>query len=391
MGNNLLQIFKILVTCLVLCLLSHTVLANEYSQVQNPQNALPKEVFYKAKVLRIISEGEFTSFEMRMPYQTILLTGLDGAIKDKEFSIDYGKNQSLDKHQLVREGETVLLNHSVDDKGQTTYEIVDKYRLDSLIPIVIGFFLLIFFLGGWKGFGSILGMLLSLAVILLYIIPQIVGGSDPLITTVIGGLIIMITTIYLAHGFSAKTSIALLATFIILVLSGILSVVFVQLLHLSGLGTDDAMSLRLGPTGSINFKGLLLGGIAFGQSDIRSAYATGRGGVVVRGEAEIFETKNGQFQIIITSIPYRVLKSNLIENIADLVRDKKIEGIKGLRDESTKDIRVVIDLKSGTQPQKVLNYLYKHTELETTFHYNVVALVDGIPQTLALLHSIQSS
>ena len=133
-----------------------------------------------------------------------------------------------------------------------------------------------------------------------------------------------------------------------------------------------------------------LGGVAFGQADIRAAYATGRGGVTVRGEAEIFETKNGQFQIIITSIPFRVLKSNLIENIADLVRDKKIEGIKGLRDESTKDIRVVIDLKSGTQPQKVLNYLYKHTELESVFHYNVVALVDGVPQTLGLKGALES-
>lgn len=133
-----------------------------------------------------------------------------------------------------------------------------------------------------------------------------------------------------------------------------------------------------------------LGGVAFGQTDIRTAYASGRGGVVVRGEAEITETKNGQFQIIITSIPFRVLKSNLIENIADLVRDKKIEGIKGLRDESTKDIRVVIDLKSGAQPQKVLNYLYKHTELETTFHYNLVALVDGIPQTLSLKGALES-
>ncbi len=133
-----------------------------------------------------------------------------------------------------------------------------------------------------------------------------------------------------------------------------------------------------------------LGGIAFGQSDIRAAYATGRGGVTVRGEAEIFETKNGQFQIIITSIPFRVLKSNLIENIADLVREKKIEGIKGLRDESTKDIRVVIDLKSGSHPQKILNYLYKHTELESMFHYNVVALVDGVPQTLALKGALES-
>jgi DNA gyrase subunit A len=127
-----------------------------------------------------------------------------------------------------------------------------------------------------------------------------------------------------------------------------------------------------------------LGAVIFNKKDIAHAYATGRGGVVVRGEAEIVETKSGSYQIIITSIPYRVIKAELIIRIADLVRDKKIEGIKGIRDESTKDIRVVIDLKSGTHPQNVLNTLYKHTQLEDVFHFNIVALVDGVPQTLSL-------
>ncbi|OIP64633.1 MAG: DNA gyrase subunit A [Candidatus Yonathbacteria bacterium CG10_big_fil_rev_8_21_14_0_10_43_136] len=125
------------------------------------------------------------------------------------------------------------------------------------------------------------------------------------------------------------------------------------------------------------------GGIVFGEKDIKHAYSSGRGGVVVRGEAEIIEDKNAN-QIIITSLPFRVNKANLIVKIADLVRDKKLEGIRGLRDESTRDIRVVIDLKNGAYPQVVLNYLYKHTELESTFHYNMVALVDGVPQTLSL-------
>jgi DNA gyrase subunit A len=126
------------------------------------------------------------------------------------------------------------------------------------------------------------------------------------------------------------------------------------------------------------------GGIIFGQKDVHHAYSTGRGGVVCRGEAEIVETKSGNFQIIITSIPYRVNKSDMIMKIADLVRDKKLEGIKDMRDESTKDIRVVIDLKSGVFPKKVLNYIYKHTSLEDVFHFNMVALVDGVPQTLSL-------
>ncbi|MDE1988574.1 MAG: DNA gyrase subunit A, partial [Patescibacteria group bacterium] len=126
------------------------------------------------------------------------------------------------------------------------------------------------------------------------------------------------------------------------------------------------------------------GGIIFNKKDIHHAYANGRGGVVTRGVAEIIEDKKGVSQIIISSIPYRVNKAELIIKIAELVRDKKVEGIKGLRDESAKDIRIAIDLKSGAHPQKVLNFLYKHTQLEDTFHFNMVALADGVPQTLSL-------
>jgi len=126
------------------------------------------------------------------------------------------------------------------------------------------------------------------------------------------------------------------------------------------------------------------GCIAFNQTDLRHAYTTGRGPVVVRGDAEITESKKGDYQIIITSIPFRVNKSDLLGKIADLVHEKKLEGIKDIRDESTKDIRVVIELKGNAHPQTVLNYLYKHTQIEETFHYNVVALVDGVPQTLSL-------
>ncbi len=141
--------------------------------------------------------------------------------------------------------------------------------------------------------------------------------------------------------------------------------------------TEDLLNFIKGPD-------FPTGGTIFSEKDIQHAYSTGRGGILCRGEAEIIENKAGQFQIIITSIPYRVVKADLIVAIADLVRDKKIEGIKGLRDESAKDIRVVIDLKQGAHPQKILNFLYKHTQLEDTFHLNVVALVKGRPETLSL-------
>ncbi|RJR14152.1 DNA gyrase subunit A [Candidatus Parcubacteria bacterium] len=141
--------------------------------------------------------------------------------------------------------------------------------------------------------------------------------------------------------------------------------------------TDDLLQFVQGPD-------FPTGCVAFNQRDIAHAYTTGRGPVVVRGDAEITEGKKGDYQIVVTSIPYRVNKADLLQKIADLVHDKKLEGIRDIRDESTKDIRVVIELKNTANAQTVLNYLYKHTQLEETFHYNVVALVDGVPQTLSL-------
>jgi DNA gyrase subunit A len=141
--------------------------------------------------------------------------------------------------------------------------------------------------------------------------------------------------------------------------------------------TEDLLQFIKGPD-------FPTGGMLFGKKDMLHAYTTGRGGVVVRGEAEIIEDKAGQASIIITSIPYRVNKAELIVAIADHVREKKLEGIKDLRDESTKDVRIVIELKKGAYPQQVLNFLYKHTRLEEAFHFNLVALVDGVPLTLSL-------
>ena len=125
------------------------------------------------------------------------------------------------------------------------------------------------------------------------------------------------------------------------------------------------------------------GAIAYDKKAIEEAYSTGKGGVLVRGEVEVVE--DGKLtSIIITSLPYRVNKSELITKIAALVTDKKIDGVKDVRDESTNDIRIVIDLKSAAKAKQIVNTLYKHTSIEATFHYNMVALVNGAPQLLSL-------
>jgi DNA gyrase subunit A len=128
------------------------------------------------------------------------------------------------------------------------------------------------------------------------------------------------------------------------------------------------------------------GGRIYNAENIKNAYATGKGPIVTRGLAEIVEGKKGTFHIVITEIPYLVNKATLVEKIANLVRDKKIDGVKDLRDESDRDgVRIVVDLKKGSYPQKTLNQLYKLTQLQTTFHLNMLALVDGIqPRVLTL-------
>lgn len=133
------------------------------------------------------------------------------------------------------------------------------------------------------------------------------------------------------------------------------------------------------------------GGVVYGRESIRSAFATGRGGVVVRGVARIEETKKGLQQIIISEVPYGVNKATLMEKIADLYKEKKIAGIRDLRDETARGVvRIVIDLKKDAYPKKLLNQLFKLTPLQLSVHYNMLALIDGIqPRVLGLQDILQ--
>ncbi|HYF05248.1 MAG TPA: DNA gyrase subunit A [Patescibacteria group bacterium] len=145
---------------------------------------------------------------------------------------------------------------------------------------------------------------------------------------------------------------------------------------------DDLLTVIKGPD-------FPTGGIMYDWPAIKNAYATGKGRIVVRGKTDIIENKNGTYSIIITEIPYRVNKATMLERIADLVRDKKLEGIKDVRDESDKDgVRVVIELKREAMANKILNQVFKFTQLQDTFHLNMMALVDGIEPRVLNLKSV---
>lgn len=142
------------------------------------------------------------------------------------------------------------------------------------------------------------------------------------------------------------------------------------------LSTSELMELMPGPD-------FPTGGLIMGRAGIQQAYRTGRGRIIMRARTEIEDMGHNRSRIVVTEIPYQVNKANLVEKIADLVKEKRLEGISALRDESDREgMRIAIELKTDVNPSIVLNYLYKHTQLQETFGVNMLALVNGEPKTL---------
>lgn len=227
------------------------------------QSSQPPQTSYaKAKVLHISKQGSKTIEGIKNTYQTFTAQILDGKDKDKTLTIDSGYQSSLTPSQIVRERETVVLALTPTPNG-LQYQVYDEYRVPTLIALIVVFFLVVLIVAQLKGIGSLLGLTISLAVILLYIVPQILHGADPLQTSIIGSLVILVVTTYLAHGVSKQTTVALISTFFALMLTVFFAQTFVNLAHLTGFN-EAASNIQFGATSSISVRGLLLAGIVIG-------------------------------------------------------------------------------------------------------------------------------
>jgi len=234
----------------------------------------PAESYETANVVKILEQGVTVSQGTKNPYQKLQLQILDGGDKGKTITLLYGGVVSIKASQEFSTGQTVVLMKSVIPH-QTTYQIVDTYRLNNLYPIAAIFLIIVLLVTRLKGLGAVVGLSISLAIVIGFIVPQILAGQDPLLASIVGSMFIMVATMYLAHGFSQKTNIALIATSLSLILTGILSYVAVQMTFLTGLGSEDAATLQFGQTATINFQGLLLGGIIIGSLGILEDITTG--------------------------------------------------------------------------------------------------------------------
>ena len=276
------------------------------------QTQIGKQEYLKAVVVKIKSQGVISKYGYHNPYQTLGVEITSGSENGRYITIDYGKDTQIIKQQEVSVGEEIILEKSTDSSGKTTYSVYDAYRLTSLMFFVAVFFVLILLVSGLKGLGSLLGMLFSLTVILLFIVPNILSGKDPLTITVIGSTIIIFVSTYLAHGISKKTTLALVSTLISLVLAASFSILAINITNLTGLGNEDFSNLlQMGPTSVINISGLFLSGIIIGTLGALNDVTTTQA-------ATVFELKDANSRI---KFPELVKRSFNVgkEHIASLV------------------------------------------------------------------------
>lgn len=271
----------------------------------------PKQEYLKAVVVEIVSQGEKEILGYKNIYQTLRVKIISGRDTGKYTIIENGKDTHITADQKVAVGEEIILAKTITQEGKVSYIIFDIYRLTPLVLLIGVFFILILLVSGLKGFGSLLGMLFSLAVILLFIIPNVLSGKDPLTITVAGSVVILFVSTYLAHGVSKKTTVALISTLIALILTALFSIIAIDLTHLTGLGNEDFFALQFGPTDFINIKGLFLSGIIIGTLGALNDITTTQ-------SATIFELKKANKRLKFSEITIKGFRVGQ-EHIASLV------------------------------------------------------------------------
>jgi len=255
--------FHLLIGILFFLFLSSLSLRTGFAQ-QNQNAQVPTQEFSNGLIIKILKQGEKELAGLKNVYQIVQIKILAGSDKGKVIIVNYGGETSITPAQEVSAGDTVILQKTqYAPNGKTGYIIYDKYRLTDMLYAALAFFFLVLIIAGWRGVGSLLGLAISLAIILLYMIPQILSGANPLEVSVIASTAILLFTTYLAHGVSKQTTIALLSTFASLMLTVFIASLLVHSTQLTGMNSETA-TLLFGPTSRINLQGLLLAGIIVG-------------------------------------------------------------------------------------------------------------------------------
>lgn len=237
------------------------------------------EQYYKAKVVEVLAERFQGTEGNQQLFQDLSVEILDGDDQGMVVEVTNVGGATIKGGLGFKVGDVVVMNKSTN-LGVTDYYINDIYRIPALLWVTIIFLAIVLLFSRWRGVASILGLGVSVFVILKFITPQILSGKDPLITSLIGGIIIAVVSLYLAHGFNKRTSIALLSTLLSLGLAVITALLFVHFTNLFGSGSEESIFLQFDQEQIVNLKGLLLGGIILGVLGVLDDITTAQSAVV---------------------------------------------------------------------------------------------------------------
>ncbi|MGB9911294.1 MAG: YibE/F family protein [Microgenomates group bacterium] len=244
---------------------------------QNGENL--KEEILEGKVVKILKEDVILQEGQKNLYQKLKILITKGSLKGKEIEIEVG-NLPLISQQKYKVDDEVLLSYSKNPTGEDIFFITDYIRRKPLIWLGIIFLILVIVVGYWRGLSSLLGLGVSFLVIFKYILPQISLGKDPVLIAIIGSLLIIPFTFYLSHGVNRKTTVAILGTFMALLITGYLAKIFVDIAKLTGYASEEAGFLQVAKGGTINIKGLLLAGIIIGALGVLDDITVSQSAVV---------------------------------------------------------------------------------------------------------------
>jgi len=238
-----------------------------------------KEETLEGKITKILEEKEVEVQGEKQLYQKLDVFITKGSLKDQTITVEVGTLPTVNQLRYQK-GDEVILSYSQDSEGNDVFYITDFVRRKSLLFLFLIFTLVAMVIGRFRGLSSLLSMGLSFLVILKFILPQINNGNDPVSVAIIGSLLIIPVTFYLSHGFNKKTTVAVIATFIALIITGILAQVFVEEAKLTGYASEEAGFLQALKSGTFNIRGILLAGIIIGALGVLDDITVSQAAVV---------------------------------------------------------------------------------------------------------------
>lgn len=273
------------------------------------EEAMARDFFYRGQVTRILEEKIIEEFGGSQVWQRAKVRITTGEETGKEVEVNYQVRVEQNKQQKLKEGRKIVVVKSITPE-ETIYYASEIYRLPAIYAIILLFFFLVVLFAGKRGFMAFIGLAVTIFIITLFIIPKIGDGANPFLVSFLGTILIASTSLFLAHGFKKRTGIAFVSILITIGIALLLSYIFVTLAHLYGLGSEEAFYLQSAPIGSINLRGLLLGGMIIGVLGVLDDVATAQAAAVhelhlanpLFGFKELYRRANSVGQEHITSL-----------------------------------------------------------------------------------------